>query len=138
MPGIEPISGIVYLYNEGEGGENWYVYDGTKKADHIEIEATMSTDEQNASASHTSPVDLTTVNYVAIEYLKGKDYGPSSSNYCSLEVGGLKVRLPYTDTKATVRLDVSSLSVGDIYVEVHSYQEEYSQNPIWIYKVWLE
>lgn len=134
LPHLTPVGpSIIYLYNEGEGAENWH--GGVKKSDHIEVEAPGATDEIDDSTNYNKYVDLTNINYVAIEYLKGEDY--DEYNCCSLVVGPKEVMLPYVAQKTVVKLDVSDLS-GEHDIGVYSYQYEYTSNPIWVYKVWLE
>lgn len=134
MPGIEPISGIVYLYNEGEGIADWVLWQAYVRVGYVELEAPGGTYEEESSMELNA--DLTDVNYIVVEYLKGEDR--SDYNYCSLEVPGItEIKLPYVATKTVAKLNVSSLS-GSQTIKVASYQYEYSNNPIWVYKVWLE
>lgn len=156
MPGIEPISGTVYLYNEGEGGEDWQYtdYDAassfTLEQDHMLLEIETWTNDGGAElffAQHPgyyeTSIDLTDINFVKLEYTGGyTGYGSLGSKLCVQQVSAPQSEIctvfPFVyQQKSVAVIDVSELS-GMYYVKIRMDLGGYNDEYLKVYQVWLE
>ena len=145
MPGITPAEDPrLFLYKDGEGGENWDVYDDDTQYCYIDFGVSFIT--MNAETWSTAVggsevritikevVDLTPYNYFKIR-CNHDDF----SIYLSLPVNPwhLRTNMPFAEVDGAYVVDISQIT-GDYTVMVDVECDDYESNALEVYRIWLE
>jgi hypothetical protein len=148
------LAGELYLYNEGEGEDNWvegYSYrDGSvsKESDHLKVYAT-SGEEQLAERTYVTddPIDLTNYDTAYIDWKVGVSslystgyFVASTDKNTSCTTYNTRVAINSYTSRVETQMDISGLT-GNHYLRVHAVKSIHpfaSSITVYAYKIWLE